>query len=490
MKKRRSLVGGVVNKTPDKNNFQSIIDMLNQLNCKVDVVSYQSLSGFIFKVEIDRTHPENAEFYGLNEETGVFDIPVTTLILKLVILHNGLKNKSMLPAYRDKYRKQMSTTDEFEKEANTQYVIYKKTLEKGSPICPAIIGLYQFNREQSSVFLDVLIEKCGTNQTPIDMVAYIRSNLTGTSDVRELGMIAMESASDFSTFYKLRDTFTRITEELKLCADVMVQIIRLFDECNIVHLDLHGNNVLIGPSPTQKIYIIDFGRTTDVNAVSQATTIIATRLAKQTPIIESRIFDDLRNYREIVLINEQINRIISYEMARYHESTQPHYIFTNYMEVILIMADRNRIDSAPIKGLGLTPSQLRQYFAEKRKWDAFVKMVHENYYGQIASALNKYKSSKILCDTQKSKYKMEVNTHDTICNELARLTAQPPKIMNADLPSRTSRASSAPSRQSKSKSKSKSRSSRSSQSAASIWRTVDSVSSKNKSRKSRGSGEP
>jgi hypothetical protein len=298
----------------------------------------------------------------------------------------------------------------------------------------------------------------------------------------------MESASDFSTFYKLRDTFTRITEELKLCADVMVQIIRLFDECNIVHLDLHGNNVLIGPSPTQKIYIIDFGRTKDVNAASQATTIIATRLAKQTPIIESRIFDDLRNYREIVLINEQINRIISYEMARYHESSQPHYIFTNYMEVILIMADRNRIDSAPIKGLELTPSQLRQYFAEKRKWDAFVKMVHDNYYGQIASALNKYKNSKVLCDTQKSKYKMEVNTHDTICHELARLTAQPPKIMNADLPSRTSRASSAPSRQSKSKSKS--RSSRSSQSAASIWRTVDSVSSKNKSRKSRGSGEP
>jgi len=269
MKKRQKpMVGGVVNKTLGKDNFDSFVQLLKNEGCEIKSISFSSLKGFVFKVHVKNLLEKDIEFYGLNETSNVFDKPVDTLVVKLAILYTGTGHKKNerildLPNYQEvyneqsSYNKQMESFSDFKNEAIAQSEIYEKTLLKGQPICPALIDFSHFTSMDSSMpFLNLLESKCiDNNDESKNMILYIKTIL-GTVRVCELGMITMESASKFDPFYDMYDIYgetdpSSLTtdgpspSQINLCNDVIVQIIRLLNECRIIHCDLHGYNVMV-----------------------------------------------------------------------------------------------------------------------------------------------------------------------------------------------------------------------------------------------------
>jgi len=272
------MVGGVVNKTLGKDNFDSLFQFINHPGCEITSISYKSLKGFVFKLHINNLEEKDTEFYGLNSTTNIFDIPVDTIIIKLAILNEDEDDKD-LPDYEEKYNekgvsgKEMESHEDFKNEAILQSQIYEKTLSKGQPICPALIDFAVFDATKMR-FLDLLESKCNNNDESKQMILYIKSALDA-NDHCKLGMISMESAATYKTFYDVYDFIedentiedTPLKKQ-KLCEEAVFQIIRLYNECRIVHCDLHGNNIMVKKiegSDKYKIFVIDFGRVVKID---------------------------------------------------------------------------------------------------------------------------------------------------------------------------------------------------------------------------------
>jgi len=287
--------GGIVNKTPGKNSFVSIMQMLKNDRCKITSVSYSSLKGFVFKLHIEPEKGKmyldecDVEFYGLNCNKTAFDADVDTLILKLAILHKT-EEIDLEPHYvsvsGDKKDKQADIYGDFLNEAVLQSYIYERTVSKGEPICPALVDFSHFSDLNASIpFLDVLASRCYENDDAKPMIDYLKSQLTSVHDI-ELGMIAMEIANDFISFYDTYDQSVGASDDyaaqtmlengdptpdqVKLCDEVMTQVLRLLNEARCVHCDLHGNNVMVKTyyDGSHKIYLIDFGRVLYIDGLS------------------------------------------------------------------------------------------------------------------------------------------------------------------------------------------------------------------------------
>ena len=65
---RITFKGGLRQKNPEISSFQAVMNMLNTTGAQITLVSYTSLTGFIFKLEILKDDHEKVEFYGLNEK--------------------------------------------------------------------------------------------------------------------------------------------------------------------------------------------------------------------------------------------------------------------------------------------------------------------------------------------------------------------------------------------------------------------------------------
>lgn len=275
MKKRqKTMVGGVVNKTLGKDNFDSLFQFINHDGCEITSISYKSLKGFVFKLHINNLQEKDTEFYGLNSSTNVFNVPVDTIILKLAILYEDEDDHKQLPDYEEKYNeksvygKEMESHEDFRNEAILQSQIYEKTLSKGQPVCPALIDFALFDTTKMR-FLDLLESKCNNDNESKQMILYIKSALNNNDDCK-LGMIAMESAATYKTFNDVYDFIEDENTSQKLCEEAVFQIIRLYNECRIVHCDLHGNNIMVKKiegSDKYKIFIIDFGRVLKIDEV-------------------------------------------------------------------------------------------------------------------------------------------------------------------------------------------------------------------------------
>jgi len=424
-KKRHYMKGGVVNKVEGGDNFASIVKMIAHPKCKISLISDLSLKGFVVMLHVEGLDP--VEFYGLNETTHVFDVPVDTLVIKMAILYTGTStadNKLELPPYKAGMRKQMENLNDFQKEAAIQSEIYYQTLSKGNPICPALIDLSHFTSLDSSArFLKALRTKCIDSESR-SMITYIMESLPGTTD-RQLGMITMESAVTFDTFYDAFDSYSTIdtsnmqisgydnitasTEQVSLCGDVVFQIARLFNECKIVHCDLHGENILVDKLK-KKMLIIDFGRTLHADALSLPERKVAHGYARDllnSPVL----FNSRGNFETTSRIKYSVSKFdVTYLKVLLEFVVSLEYMYNaKYNKVI----GKSKIKTDYMGMFELTVHALPTYTA-------------------IVRALNAYYSSDVLCSiSEKAKYKKVVaaETHDdtqrfeTLCERMERLTA-------------------------------------------------------------------
>jgi hypothetical protein len=91
MKKRmsgRKVKGGLKQKDPSLTSWQAVYKMISNPESTLTKISYSSLKGYIFKLDVPPI-PENSEFFGLNVDGTALNVPIYSLIFKFAIVSEG-----------------------------------------------------------------------------------------------------------------------------------------------------------------------------------------------------------------------------------------------------------------------------------------------------------------------------------------------------------------------------------------------------------------
>jgi len=242
-------------------SFSALMRMIDKSS--ISTLSYDSLSSFVFKITVADPSSYIPEFFSLNDEGNGFTKPVTQLVLKIVIIEEETK------LYKTPFYKKSETYEKFENEAKTQQTIYRETLETtGKPICPGVVDLSFFDKNDSISFFRKLLDHTPDGDTTTQ---YILTDLISffTPNNYNLGMISMELANDTRTLGYIENEYKNTAPpnkqkkklyEYGLCMAVAEMLI-LFIEKKYINYDLHLGNVLVQTVEPYKIVFIDFGRT-------------------------------------------------------------------------------------------------------------------------------------------------------------------------------------------------------------------------------------
>jgi hypothetical protein len=269
MKKRisgRKIKGGLKQKDPSLTSWQAVYKMISNPASTLTKISYSSLKGYIFKLDVPPS-PANSEFFGLNVAGTDFNVPIYSLIFKFAIISEG--GDEELPEFsfdgeldsdgnQISYTKATENLNDFETESDIQQSIYLKTINpSGKPICLAVADFSYFDTASAGTLLGQLRAKPGNSPKVLGMLDYLMNTLNSNEDY-QLGMITMELAnSDFKELSDLKsneDVFERD------CNSALAQILILFTKLKILNYDSHAGNVL-GKEDGTKTFLIDFGRT-------------------------------------------------------------------------------------------------------------------------------------------------------------------------------------------------------------------------------------
>ena len=240
--------------------FTYMIKNAKEIKC----ISYDSLAGYIFTIEINEQH---VVFLGLNDQN-VFDVPVTKLLVKIVLISH--KRTSYISNIETKKKPKIATTKElFEKEKQIQLDIYDKTLKSNNiPISPSIIYYdvitSKTNRNVLNIFYNKIIKQGKDAKISLkaleDIMYYKRDKLF------HVGVIGMEYANGYNTFNnylkKISETLDYNSKECDMhcrcIANIIINIIRLFISTGVIHMDLHVNNIMVNVEQNKSL-LIDFG---------------------------------------------------------------------------------------------------------------------------------------------------------------------------------------------------------------------------------------
>jgi hypothetical protein len=262
--------GGLKLKNPSKTGFTPIYDMINSASGHLELLTYSSLKGFMFTLNVNDVDSEYLKLSGVR-----FTTPVTSFILKFAVL--SPLNDTQLPDYKGKSKATESEQSYYE-EAKLQQMIWKNSIAGGRPeICPSVANFSLFNNENGKNLL-TFFTRLGSKITPdaINIFKYL-FNCLKNETTYGIGVIVMPKVEKSETFGDFIDMpnginyygFTMNTEYRNdAYANVIAQTVRLFIDTGVIHFDLHANNALVFLASDNKIksVIIDFGRASNLNS--------------------------------------------------------------------------------------------------------------------------------------------------------------------------------------------------------------------------------
>ena len=150
--------GGVKQENLSISSFAAVFIMICEVGAKITLISYSSLKGFVFRLDIP--NPANTQFFTLNSNKTAFTEPVVSLILKIEILSDIEERLSPLTIGRLNYNKLTDKTTDFHNEAKTQQDIYRNTVwPNGLPITLSVADFSYFDINNSYILLDKLFKR-------------------------------------------------------------------------------------------------------------------------------------------------------------------------------------------------------------------------------------------------------------------------------------------------------------------------------------------
>jgi len=247
----KKMKGGVFS-IIDIANWRTIEKMINSQGANLEVISYSSLSGFIFKLNIPPN--VNTDFRQFNRT------PISSLIFKIAMISKTPIYKIYTNLFKQKFSKKTETRKDFEKEFTMQNDIYYKTLElNGINICPSVIDLSFLDEDEGRKFIDNLANISGSKKDNecIKMLSFLYKNMNKDT---QLGVITMEFISDiqYATLNeRIFDDDTYAYNNLYALAEIVI----LFMNFKIINYDSHNGNIFGSVDAQKQPLLIDFGKT-------------------------------------------------------------------------------------------------------------------------------------------------------------------------------------------------------------------------------------
>lgn len=258
--------GGLRQKNTEISSWQSVWIMINIPGAQIEIISYTSLSGLIFRLDIpEDTDPSLIQFYGLNDSKNDFDKPVYSLVFKFLLIGSSSSISHLdIGEGNKKIVKKTESLHDCVKEAYTQQKIYSHTIfPAGCPITVSVVDFSVFNESSSGHLLKKLLTIVSPNKENITKrcLTYLYHN---SVESIKLGLTTMEliQTTDFKPLHDIqsidRTIFSMDTEY------AIAQIIILCLNLKIINYDCHGYNVLGNINPpdrvTERSVLIDFGK--------------------------------------------------------------------------------------------------------------------------------------------------------------------------------------------------------------------------------------
>ena len=270
---RTRLKGGMVQTDTSKTSWKAVLDMIRK-GTSLELISAQSLSGFIFRLDIDPTEPRSNEFVGLNKERDAFTQPVYSIVLKFVFL--GETRRNITFQVENEKGEKRDLTKVIEKagnlrlEADHQQMIYQETiLPQGRPVTLAVVDVSKFDAANARTLIAELENVLPTSEMVPVMLNSLKTNV---NENVHLGLISMELANP--TFETLRVARRRLRPPVydDACAYALAQVALLFVKLKVVLFDCHEENVLVNTAietnpDEDKSTLIDFGKMFNIKDV-------------------------------------------------------------------------------------------------------------------------------------------------------------------------------------------------------------------------------
>jgi hypothetical protein len=276
-KKLKIMKGGVFKIDDNISTWEAINKMMDVEGAKLEHISYSSLSGFIFKLDIP--HGNAPEFITSDEITAgnlVYNKPVHSLIFKLAIIGDN-NTPRVYTTYtsinNEKINKQSEFLKDYENEYNVQNSIYFNTLyPNGSNICPGVIDITIFKFFKGNEYNNIVNFINKLNEITIEgnkgnecrkMLKYFE-NVNLRRDIG-LGIITMEFVDDkkYKLLKELRNEVTKMNKDVSIyennCLYALAELIVLFIKLKIINYDSHVGNIFGNISGGRPL-LIDFGR--------------------------------------------------------------------------------------------------------------------------------------------------------------------------------------------------------------------------------------
>jgi len=334
--------GGVKLRHKELQGFSPIIKMINSDLAKLDVLTVESLKGFMLKLDVE---DNDSEYLGLSKSNR-FEKPITSFILKFAVITPS--NDQMLPSYNGINKNSESNQSYFD-EAKLQYSVWKKSIYYGRPaICPAVVNLSFLDNSNANNFCDFMLKKETRrllNKNVENIFIYFKSLLS--DPVNQLGIITMPTIEKSQTLLSFSRSLIGRSDKDIMIKDIYGKaaalIARLFLDIGVIHLDLHPGNILVfekEPNIYEPI-IIDFGRALIIpEEYTDKLNELKIYYYHQMYEINKAIYNppELKNKPKADFINNVIDEIASIDQqinqAKYYYS-KPHYYQMDWIEPFL-----------------------------------------------------------------------------------------------------------------------------------------------------------
>lgn len=270
--------------------FNDISKMIFSKQNELKILSYDSLSGFIYLLKLPHTKNNNSniQFYDINNHNSRFNIPVHEFIIKISVLSS--RDSTSLKQFMNCDKMTMSPNT-FHDEAKFQQKAWIESIIGGrDAICPSIANFTLLQQNDALHFFGLLNKYKHTNTKSTEHLLnnylinimntkhYIPSSKHNNKIVDDkigIGFIIMSLKNNATVFeneiFKLKKNINNNKYSLIMTyAMVISNLLRLSLEMKIFHIDFHDRNVLFYNDKLtneKKSIIIDFGRASDIKNI-------------------------------------------------------------------------------------------------------------------------------------------------------------------------------------------------------------------------------
>ena len=266
--------GGGKKRNSKKMGFKPVEDMIKSVGTKFSMLTADSLFGFMVIMEV---RPENYEYSGLSSTNQSMTRKITTYLLKLAVISQRpfhyLQPSIRIPGGSPPFCKASETPVNLYREAKLQQRVWLDSIVGGRiPVCPDV---YAFSVDAGdSIFGGAQSRSSYKPQSETNFkecydFLHAKSHGHGRrpDDDYTIGAIAMEYIPNSRVLHDILHEVDNMEYKTAVCISAGAQVLRLFLNHSILHLDLHAGNILANDEGIA--FLIDFGMVLDITKLTR-----------------------------------------------------------------------------------------------------------------------------------------------------------------------------------------------------------------------------